>query len=79
MFLAVIQARSAIVKPELVDVERDGVVFKAKWPKQPLIVTGSRVNSLRVWALKLPRPGDSVFRCLVQGVQRSILIKYKFV
>jgi F-box and WD-40 domain protein CDC4 len=46
----------SIVKPELVNVERDGVVTKEKWPKRPLIVTGSRDHSLRVWAL--PRPGD---------------------
>ncbi|KAF9053124.1 WD40-repeat-containing domain protein [Panaeolus papilionaceus] len=51
----------AIVKPELVDVERDGVVVKEKWPKRPLIVTGSRDHSLRVWTL--PRPGDAEFKC----------------
>ena len=51
----------SIVKPELIDVERDGVVTKEKWPKRPLIVTGSRDRSLRVWAL--PRPGDTQFRC----------------
>ena len=51
----------SIVKPELIDVERDGIVTKEKWPKRPLIVTGSRDHSLRVWAL--PRPGDAEFRC----------------
>src|ERR1700728_2205531 len=36
-----------IVKPELIDVERDGVTTKELWPKEPLIVTGSRDGSLR--------------------------------
>ena len=60
MSSAVIQALS-IVKPELIAVENDGVVTKEKWPKQPLIVTGSRDHSLRVW--NLPRPRDAEFRC----------------
>ena len=47
--------------PELVDVDRDGVVIKEKWPKRPLTVTGNRDHSLRVW--DLPRPGDAEFRC----------------
>ncbi|KAF8808980.1 WD40 repeat-like protein [Phlegmacium glaucopus] len=51
----------SIVKPELIDVEHDGVITKEKWPKRPLIVTGSRDHSLRVWTL--PRPGDAEFRC----------------
>ena len=51
----------AIVKPEMVDVERNGVVMKEKWPKRPLIVTGSRDHSLRVWTL--PRPGEAEFKC----------------
>ncbi|KAJ3485185.1 hypothetical protein NLJ89_g11918 [Agrocybe chaxingu] len=51
----------SIVKPELIDVERDGVIVKEKWPKRPLIVTGSRDHSLRVWTL--PRPGEAEFRC----------------
>ena len=50
-----------IVKPELINVERDGVVTEEKWPKRPLIVTGSRDHSLRVWAL--PRRGDVESRC----------------
>jgi len=50
----------AIVKPEMVDVEVDGVIRREKWPKRPLIVTGSRDHSLRVWTL--PRPGDPEFR-----------------
>jgi F-box and WD-40 domain protein CDC4 len=51
----------AIVKPEMVDVERDGKIVKEKWPKRPLIVTGSRDHSLRVWTL--PRPGEEEFKC----------------
>ncbi|KAH9180442.1 WD40 repeat-like protein [Lactarius sanguifluus] len=51
----------AIVKPEWVDVEDDhGNVRKEKWPKRPLIVTGSRDHSLRVW--DLPRPGEPEYR-----------------
>jgi F-box and WD-40 domain protein CDC4 len=48
----------AIVKPEMIDME-GGV--REKWPKRPLIVTGSRDHSLRVWSL--PRPGDPEYRC----------------
>jgi F-box and WD-40 domain protein CDC4 len=51
----------AIVKPEMVDVNRNGVVVQEKWPKRPLIVTGSRDHSLRVWTL--PRPGEAEFKC----------------
>ncbi|TFK72761.1 YVTN repeat-like/Quino protein amine dehydrogenase [Pluteus cervinus] len=52
----------AIVKPEWVDVEReDGTIVKEKWPKRPLIVTGSRDHSLKVWTL--PRPGEPEFKC----------------
>jgi F-box and WD-40 domain protein CDC4 len=51
----------AIVKPEWVDVEdEDGNVRKEKWPKRPLIVTGSRDHSLRVW--NLPRPTELEYR-----------------
>jgi F-box and WD-40 domain protein CDC4 len=51
----------AIVKPELVDVEdENGVVRKEMWPKRPLIVTGSRDHSLRVWTL--PREGEPEYR-----------------
>jgi hypothetical protein len=50
------------VKPELVDVEHDaGVIVKERWPKRPLIVTGSRDHSLRVWTL--PRPGEPEYKC----------------
>jgi len=53
----------AIVKPEWVDVQGEGgVVTRGKWPKRPLIVTGSRDHSLRVWTL--PRPGEAEYRCL---------------
>lgn len=52
----------AIVKPELVDVEHDtGVIVKERWPKRPLIVTGSRDHSLRVWTL--PRSGEPEYKC----------------
>ncbi|KAG2019937.1 ubiquitin-protein ligase [Coprinopsis cinerea AmutBmut pab1-1] len=51
----------AIVKPELVNIEgKDGVIRREKWPKRPLIVTGSRDHSLRVWTL--PRPEDPEYR-----------------
>jgi F-box and WD-40 domain protein CDC4 len=51
----------AIVKPEWVDVEdENGVVRKGKWPKRPLIVTGSRDHSSRVWTL--PRPHEPEYR-----------------
>ncbi|TFK90309.1 WD40 repeat-like protein [Polyporus arcularius HHB13444] len=52
----------AIVKPEWIDYENEqGIVVREKWPKRPLIVTGSRDHSLRVWTL--PRPGDDEYRC----------------
>ncbi|THU81510.1 WD40 repeat-like protein [Dendrothele bispora CBS 962.96] len=43
----------AVVKPEIVEVhdEETGVVRRERWPKRPLIVTGSRDHSLRVWTL----------------------------
>lgn len=51
----------AIVKPEWIDVEKEnGTVAREKWPKRPLIVTGSRDHSLRVWTL--PRPGDDEYK-----------------
>jgi len=51
-----------IVKPELVDVEQEGGgVVKEKWPRRPLIVSGSRDHSLRVWTL--PRPGEPEYKC----------------
>ena len=51
----------AIVKPEWVDVEGEGgIITRGKWPKRPLIVTGSRDHSLRVWTL--PRPGEAEYR-----------------
>lgn len=52
----------AIVKPEWIDVENaGGIITRERWPKRPLIVTGSRDHSLRVWTL--PRPGDDEYRC----------------
>lgn len=51
----------AIVKPEMVEVEHeDGSITKEKWPKRPLIVTGSRDHSLRVWTL--PKPEDPEYK-----------------
>lgn len=53
----------AIVKPEMVEVENDaGQVSLERWPKRPLIVTGSRDHSLRVWTL--PKPGEPEYKCL---------------
>lgn len=52
----------AIVKPEWIDVENEGgVITREKWPKRPLIVTGSRDHSLRVWTL--PKSGDAEYKC----------------
>ena len=52
----------AIVKPEWIDIEDEhGVIKKEKWPKRPLIVTGSRDHTLRVWTL--PKPGEAEYRC----------------
>ncbi|KIO00748.1 hypothetical protein M404DRAFT_16349 [Pisolithus tinctorius Marx 270] len=51
----------AIVRPEVIDVEGEGgVVTREKWPKQSLVVTGSRDHSLRVWAI--PRKGQPEYR-----------------
>ncbi|KIL61298.1 hypothetical protein M378DRAFT_13603 [Amanita muscaria Koide BX008] len=51
----------AIVKPEMVEVQHeDGSTHKEKWPKRPLIVTGSRDHSLRVWIL--PKPNDPEYK-----------------
>lgn len=52
----------AIVKPELVEVTgEDGITRKERWPKRPLIVTGSRDHSLRVWTL--PKSDEEEYRC----------------
>lgn len=51
----------SIVKPEVVDIKLEGVFVKEKWPKRPLIVSGSRDNSLKVWTL--PLPGEDEFSC----------------
>lgn len=45
---------TAIVNPELIDVEDGDGFGKEKWPKRPLIVTGSRDHSIRVWTLPQP-------------------------
>jgi F-box and WD-40 domain protein CDC4 len=51
------------MKLEWVDVEgKGGVISRGKWPKRPLIVTGSWDHSLRVWTL--PKPGEAEYRCL---------------
>ena len=53
-----------IVKPEWIDViSEDGATRREKWPKRPLIVTGSRDKLLRVW--DLPREGDAEFKYVV--------------
>lgn len=51
----------AIVKPETVEYTEDGITRRERWPKRPLIVTGSRDHSLRVWTL--PKPGEEEYRC----------------
>ncbi|EKM82365.1 hypothetical protein AGABI1DRAFT_124841 [Agaricus bisporus var. burnettii JB137-S8] len=52
----------AIVKPEIVEVVKEGgEIVKERWPKRPLIVTGSRDHSLRVW--QLPKPGEQEYKC----------------
>jgi F-box and WD-40 domain protein CDC4 len=52
----------SIVKPEWIDIEgENGIITREKWPKRPLIVTGSRDHTLRVWTL--PRPNDAEYRC----------------
>jgi F-box and WD-40 domain protein CDC4 len=51
----------AIFKPEMVDVEDErGVIQQERWPKRPLIVTGSRDHTLRVWTL--PRPDEQEYK-----------------
>ena len=51
----------AIVKPEWVEVEDEhGNRMMEKWPKRPLIVTGSRDRSIRIW--NLPQPGEPEYR-----------------
>ena len=51
----------AIVKPEIVEVTgEDGITRRERWPKRPLIVTGSRDHTLRVWTL--PKPGEEEYR-----------------
>lgn len=49
-----------ILKPEQIDTAADGTPIMM--PKEPLIITGSRDSTLRVW--KLPQPGD---RSIVQA------------
>ena len=47
----------AIVKPEWIEVTGgDSLIRREKWPKQPMIVTGSRDRTLHVWLL--PRPSE---------------------
>lgn len=55
----------SIAKPRIVEIEKDGVVVREQWPKRPLIVTGSRDRSLRVW--RLPGPEDMVLKCFPDG------------
>jgi hypothetical protein len=43
----------------------DGVIRREKWPKRPVIVTGSRDHTLRVWLL--PRPDEDEYRCFGNG------------
>jgi len=65
----------AIVKPELVEVVKEsGEIVKETWPKRPLIVTGSRDHSLRVW--KLPKPGEQEYKCF--GTEEGDPVCLKF-
>ncbi|KAF7322290.1 WD40 repeat-like protein [Mycena chlorophos] len=52
----------AIVHPEWIEMENGR---REKWPKRPLIVTGSRDHTLRVWTL--PKPGDPPYSCFDEG------------
>jgi F-box and WD-40 domain protein CDC4 len=56
-----------IAEPRNLETEKDGVVMREKWPKYPLIVSGSRDRSLRVW--NLPSPADAEFKCIPDGQQ----------
>ncbi|KAL5529520.1 hypothetical protein ACEPAG_5505 [Sanghuangporus baumii] len=52
----------SIVKPETVEwTDDDGITRRERWPKRPLIVTGSRDHTLRVWTL--PKSGEEEYRC----------------
>jgi F-box and WD-40 domain protein CDC4 len=53
----------AVVLPEWVDAP-DGT--RARWPRRPLVVSGSRDNSLRVWML--PRAGEPTYRVASDGL-----------
>ena len=62
----------AIVEPELTEVEgEDGVVIQETWPKSPIVVTGSRDHTLRMW--KVPLPGDDEYRYHSPGLDRTEL------
>lgn len=51
----------SIVKPEMVEwTDQDGTTRCEHWPRRPLIVTGSRDHSLRVWTL--PKPGEEEYQ-----------------
>ncbi|TCD64250.1 SCF ubiquitin ligase complex subunit cdc4 [Steccherinum ochraceum] len=50
-----------IVKPETIEVERGGEMVKERLPTRPLIVSGSRDHTLRVW--DLPRAEDVEYKC----------------
>jgi len=41
------------------------VIRWEKWPKRPMIVTGSRDHTLCVWLL--PRPDEDEYRCFGNG------------
>lgn len=51
-----------LVKPEVVDwTDEDGITRRERWPKRSLIITGSRDNACRIWAL--PKDDDPEYRC----------------
>lgn len=69
----------AIVQPEIIDVEEHGVITREKWPKQPLIISGSRDHSLRVWALPLPDDNDYLCKDAddVEGVLSEVATTFR--
>lgn len=53
----------AIVNPEWIEIKGEGdlaTTTREMWPKDPLIVTGSRDHSLRVWVL--PKLGEPEYK-----------------
>lgn len=71
----------AIVKPEWIDVPIEGGgTRREKWPKRPLIVTGSRDHSLRVW--RLPMPWEDEYFCYGtidnEGDPSEVIVRFSY-